>query len=95
MRPETAAAACAQDAPRDASPPATRARPPAAPPQVVFTEASRRAGRTIDRVVSIMDASGLTLAMLSGFAQRVRIAWHTGGALCSGRSAPMPPACTP
>ncbi|GBF91545.1 hypothetical protein Rsub_04285 [Raphidocelis subcapitata] len=39
--------------------------------QVVFVEASRRAGHTIDRVVSIMDAAGLTFSMLTGFAQRL------------------------
>lgn len=44
------------------------------PPQVVFPEASRRAGRTVDRVVTIMDASGLTFGMLTGFAQKV--GWH-------------------
>lgn len=41
------------------------------PMQVVFTEASAAAGHTIDRVISIMDADGLTLSKLSGFAQRV------------------------
>lgn len=39
--------------------------------QVVFTEASSAAGHTIDRVISIMDANGLTLSALTGFAQRV------------------------
>lgn len=38
----------------------------------MFAEASRRAGRTIDRVVTIMDAAGLTFSSLTGFAQRVR-----------------------
>ena len=42
--------------------------------KVVFAEASRRTGRTVDRVVSIMDAGGLTLGALTGFAQRVRAA---------------------
>jgi hypothetical protein len=41
------------------------------PKKVVFAEASRRTGRTVDRVVSIMDASGLTLVSLTGFAQRL------------------------
>lgn len=41
--------------------------------QVVFKEASAVAGHTIDRVVSIMDANGLTLSALTGFAQRVRV----------------------
>jgi len=40
--------------------------------QVVFSEASAAAGHTVDRVISIMDASGLTLSALTGFAQRVR-----------------------
>jgi hypothetical protein len=44
---------------------------PLTPRKVVFVEASRRAGRTIDRVVTIMDASGLTFSSLTGFAQRV------------------------
>lgn len=39
--------------------------------QVVFTEASAAAGHTVDRVISIMDADGLTLSKLTGFAQRV------------------------
>ncbi|KAI8477280.1 MAG: CRAL-TRIO domain-containing protein [Monoraphidium minutum] len=39
--------------------------------QVVFVEASRRMGHTIDRVVTIMDAAGLTFSMLTGFAQRL------------------------
>jgi hypothetical protein len=39
--------------------------------QVVFPEASAAAGHTIDRVISIMDAEGLTLGKLTGFAQRV------------------------
>jgi hypothetical protein len=39
--------------------------------QVVFSEASAAAGHTIDRVISIMDADGLTLSKLTGFAQRV------------------------
>ena len=39
--------------------------------KVVFAEASRRAGRTVDRVVSIMDAAGLRLSQLTGFATRV------------------------
>jgi hypothetical protein len=47
--------------------------------QVVFAEASRRAGRTVDRVVTIMDAAGLTLGMLTGFAQRVRREPACGG----------------
>jgi hypothetical protein len=40
--------------------------------EIVFAEASRRAGRTIDRGITIMDAQGLTFSMLTGFAQRVR-----------------------
>ena len=49
--------------------------------QVVFAEASAAAGHTVDRVISIMDANGLTLSALTGFAQRVRRhtevqAWH-------------------
>lgn len=39
--------------------------------QVVFSEASAAAGHTIDRVISIMDADGLTLSKLTGFAQRL------------------------
>jgi len=42
--------------------------------QVVFAEASKRKGHTIDQVMSIFDASGLTLGALTGFAQRVRAA---------------------
>lgn len=39
--------------------------------EIVFAEASRRAGRTIDRGITIMDAQGLTFSMLTGFAQRL------------------------
>jgi hypothetical protein len=41
--------------------------------QVVFAEASSRAGHTVDQVISVMDADGLTLSLLTGFAQRVRL----------------------
>lgn len=40
--------------------------------QVVFAEASAAAGHTVDRGVTVMDAAGLTLSALTGFAQRVR-----------------------
>lgn len=54
-----------------------RSRTPLPPPprQVVLPEASRRAGRTVDRVVTIMDAAGLTFSMLTGFSQRVSTAF--------------------
>ncbi|KAF8056433.1 SFH3 [Scenedesmus sp. PABB004] len=39
--------------------------------QVVLPEASAVAGHTVDRIVSIMDAQGLTLTALTGFAQRL------------------------
>jgi hypothetical protein len=48
--------------------------------QVVFSEASAAAGHTVDRVISIMDADGLTLSKLTGFAQRV------SGTSCGSRS---------
>jgi hypothetical protein len=48
-------------------------------PQVVFEEASAAAGRTVDRVVSLMDASSLSLSALTGFAQRV--GWGLGTVL--------------
>ncbi|WIA15339.1 hypothetical protein OEZ85_002004 [Tetradesmus obliquus] len=39
--------------------------------QVVLPEASAAAGHTQDRIVSIMDAAGLSLSSLTGFAQRL------------------------
>jgi hypothetical protein len=39
--------------------------------QVVLPEASAAAGHTLDRIVTIMDAAGLSLSALTGFAQRV------------------------
>ncbi|KAF6256307.1 CRAL-TRIO domain-containing protein [Scenedesmus sp. NREL 46B-D3] len=39
--------------------------------QVVLPEASAAAGRTQDRTVTVMDAAGLSLSSLTGFAQRL------------------------
>ena len=38
----------------------------------VFNKASRERGHTVDRVVSIMDAAGLTLSALTGWTTKVR-----------------------
>jgi hypothetical protein len=45
----------------------------AAARQLVFSEASRRSGRTIDKVISIMDAQGLSFGSLTGYAQKVGV----------------------
>jgi hypothetical protein len=53
----------------------------------VFNEASAQVGHTIDRVVTVMDAAGLTFSMLTGYTQRVRYTLYVQQAMSRCRMA--------